>query len=206
MAQRKESTTALAQVRSYVNNGLMAQFDELPTVVKLAVTQAVPPKWIAERDIGGKSVQYLPGWVSQRILNFIFNFNISTKILEQKVNTYTQTTRFYDKKKNAWGSKESVVNEATVHAFFKFTSKEGMIVEREYISTHKAFENAAVAKDDCLKGAISKAWTLAAHSFGIASNVKGQLHPEAEPPKAEEVQEEQAAHEADALDLSTLPY
>ena len=193
MPEEKASAKAKKMLTRYVQSSLMDKFDSLPTVARLAVCQTVPKNWIASRDIGGKPVDYLEGWRAQKILNFIFNFNISTKIIDKSVKEYVQTTRFFDNKKKAWGQKSSNVYEATMQVYFKFIPPDGGVIEREFISTHKAFENNATAKDDCLKGALSKAWTLAAHSFGIASNIKGQwspdVQPEEEPPVEETVAE-----------------
>lgn len=196
---------AKAMLDKYVNKSIMDEFEKVPTRTALALTQTVPPAWIAQREIGGKTIDYLPGWSAQKILNFIFCFNISTKIISHSVKQYKQLTSYYDKTKKAWAKKESQVFEATVHMEFIFTSKEGSKISREFISTHKAFENSATANDDCLKGAISKAWTLAAHSFGIGSNVKGQLHPEAPMPVDEETGEVEAVTPV-ASDFSSLPY
>lgn len=200
----KESAIAKKSLTAYVNKAVMSDFSSWRTIAKLAISQTINPKWIAEREIGGKKIQYVPGWVATKILNFIFNFNISTKIIEKSVKNYSQNTKYYDKVKKAWGAKASDVSEATVHMQFVFTTKEGEKIEREFISTHKAFENSATAKDDCLKGAISKAWTLAAHSFGIASNVKNQLFFSED--EAAEEQENPIVETTVVQDFNNIPY
>lgn len=204
MTEEKNSAKAKKMLMRYVNSSLMDKFDELPTVARLEVCQTVPIKWIARRIIGGKSIDYLEGWRAQKILNFIFNFNISTKIIDKIVKEYSQTKESYDTQKRAWSQKVSKVSEATVQVYFKFVTLEGQVIEREFISTHKAYENAATAKDDCLKGALSKAWTLAAHSFGIASNIKGAWSPDIEPEKEPVIEE--AEEVVTTIQPSDLPY
>lgn len=157
--QPKESALAMKVRDSYITRSIMDDFNKFSTTVKLAVLQKVPGRWIKSRDIAGKKVFYLDYMKAQRCLNFVFNFNVNMEIVDKKIIEYTQKT--------SKGS--STVYEAMVHT--RFTCGDQKII-RDIISTHKSFENVAMSHNDCFKGAVSKAWTLLAYSFGIASNVR----------------------------------
>ena len=159
--EQKQGLVVKAMGNSYVARGSMNDFGQFEVWKKLTVMQKVPTEWIKEREIGGKKFKYLDYAKAQRCLNFVFNFGVDVEIIDKKCYEYEQKTS----KGNA------KVYEAMVHC--RFTCADGAkAIKRDIISTHKAFENTATARSDCFKGALSKAWTLLAYSFGIASNVR----------------------------------
>jgi len=156
----KLSVTASKMIASYVNKGAMSDFASVPSYVKLAVLQKFPKAWIKTRQIQGKAVEYIEHTLAKKCLNFAFNFQVDAEIIEKKILEYEQQT----------SKGKAKVLEALVHV--RFTCRNGgEPIKRDIVSTHKAFENTAVPKFDCYKGAISKSWTLLAYSFGMAANV-----------------------------------
>lgn len=172
--EEKPSQIASKMIASYVNSSIMSDFSSVPSYVKLAVLQKFPKAWIKTRQIKGQNVEYIDHQTAKKCLNFVFNSQIDAEITAKQVIEYEQQT----------SKGKAKVFEAMVQV--KFTCRNGgEPIVREIISTHKAFDNPSTARFDCYKGAISKAWTLLAYSFGIASNVnakEGEVIEYEEPP------------------------
>lgn len=144
---------------NYIRFDIVDDFNQFPFVGKLALVQKIPKDKIKSRDIGGKQVKYLPYTYCQKILNFLFNFKISNRIVKQEYYTYP-------------GKNGNSVIEAEATVEFEFIHPDGNVITRTIVSSHKQFPNAAVNRGHAMSAAISKAWTVVAGTFGIGNQLE----------------------------------
>lgn len=152
---------------NYLTKDVVEDFGQWPIHQKLSLfTQKTPKKFIRDRLVDGKKMKYVPYQFSRKFLNFIFNFNISNEILREDYVEYDEKYTDYKDKKEK--TRHVIEAEATV----KFTFVGGtQTMIRTVKSSHKQYKNKALTRADAMKSAFSKAWTLAAQSFGICADL-----------------------------------
>jgi len=155
---------------SYINNGSVADFSMFPLHHKMSVFARTPKKFIKTRQVGGITVPYVEGNYAMKVLNFIFNFDVSQEILETKLVETKITTRN--------GPKTAYLGAVTCKFTFHDPRTYRDIV-RTVRASHQMFLSPATTPDDAIKAAITKSWTLAAKSFGLFSDIKDSEHEEA---------------------------
>lgn len=194
-APNMERKQAQALVLNYLDNGIVDDFASVPFEAKLCILQVTPPKYIQKREVAGKEFKYIDHQYAKKCLNFAFNFNVSMEIKEQKLEKVTE--KYWDYKHpsckaDQYGRKIPVaatreVFEATVVCGFTFKDKDGNEIKKDVISSQKQYPSAATNSGDCLKGAVSKAYTLVAATFGIGAELDIEREQDFDMP-AEEVE------------------
>lgn len=159
----------------YLRMGAVSDFNSYEFVEKLALLQKTPKDKVRERKVGNEVIQYLPNEFCRRCLNFLFNFQVSMEILDKTVTSKKVNVPIMEwddtvRKKVKKGEKQSTIFQASVTVRFKLPN--GLI--HDVFSTHKMYENNALADDDCVKAALSKAWTLLAKRFGIGDDLSDE--------------------------------
>lgn len=162
--EKKGIRTAL---KEYVRTGQVQSFD-YDFVQKLALVQKTPKEFVKTRKVNGKDVPYLPHVYCRKLLNFLFDFNISTKVESSEYHFYQDLVYNKDLKKKV----PKDVVEADVQVQFLFTRPNGFQVVRTVTSSHKMYKNVAIGYGDAKKAAVSKAWTQVAKTFGIGDDIK----------------------------------
>lgn len=148
---------------AYINAGGVTNFAAFPLHDKMSAFARTPKKFVKTRSLGGVVVPYVEGVFAQKVLNFIFNFDISQEITDMKLVEMSIQT------KN--GAKKAHLGAVTC----KFTfhdPRTGRDIIRTVRSSHQMFGSPATTPDDAIKAAISKSWTLAAKSFGLFADIK----------------------------------
>jgi len=103
------------------------------------------------------------GHYAMKVLNFIFNFDVSQEITDMKLSESSVPTKNGPKK--AWLG--AVTCKFTFH-----DPRTNRDIIRMVRSSHQMFESAATTADDAIKAAVTKSWTLAGKSFGLFSDIK----------------------------------
>jgi hypothetical protein len=158
--QIKQNRQLMAKAAtSYLNTSAVANFSLWPLHDKMSCFVRTPKSFIKSRRIGTTVVPYVESSYSQKVLNFIFNFQVSsevtdTKLVEESVN-----------------GKKTYLGAATVKFTF-FDERTGREIIRTVRSSHRAYQNNATTPDDSVKAAISKAWTVVARTFGLFHDIK----------------------------------
>lgn len=163
---KETEKTALSK---YIRFNTIQDFEQFDFIPKLSLVQKVPNDKVKSRDIGGKMVKYLPFKYCQKVLNFIFNFKISNRVISSEYKEY-QT-------KTAKGTSDVVEAEVTVEFTFVHPN-DGSLIVRTVAATHKMYLNKAVSRGQAKQAAISKSWTTVAATFGIGQDLEEE--PESE--------------------------
>ncbi len=168
-------------INAYLSRGIVSDFSAIPTTFKLSVLQETPKGFIKRRDISGKPVPYVAHEYAEKALNFCFNFNVSSEVVEITFEEYKE--KFFDYKdkrcsKDEYGkiiplSKERTVYEARLHMRFKIKNPDtGEIIVRDVFPSAKGYENIATTKGNTIQSAASRGWTICARTFGIGADIK----------------------------------
>jgi hypothetical protein len=152
----------------YVNTSAVANFELWPIHDKMTCFVRTPKKFVKTRKVGGMAMPYVEGSYAMKVLNFIFNFQISQEIVESKLVA------------ESVNGKKCYLGAATV----KFTFFDAR-TEREYVRTvhasHRAYDNPATTPDDAISSALTKSWTKVGKTFGLFLDLKEeQAYEEAE--------------------------
>ena len=143
----------------YMNLGAVANFGKWSLTDKLTVFAKTPKKYIKQRKIGPITVPYVEHQVAEKILGFVFNFQVSAEVLDSKI-----TEESINGKKSYLG-----------YCLVKFTfwdARTNREIVRTVASSHRAYANPATTPADSLKSAISKSYTVVAKTFGLFSDIK----------------------------------
>lgn len=159
---------AKEMVNSYMVKDKIMDFSTVPTHHKLTLLQKTPTAFIKERKIGRNMIPYVEHSFAEKALNLVFNFNVSNEVMEKEFREYTETYYDYDTKEK----KTRNVIEAECMVKFTFRDQAGNQIVRTVYSSQKQYPNSAITRGDAMKGAISKAWTIVARTFGIGSDLK----------------------------------
>jgi hypothetical protein len=153
----KESAKALKMLQNYLQKGWVDDFQGVEPYVKLTWLQNIPPQYIKTRELT-KTVRcpYIPHEFSEKALNFIFNFNVSSEIV------------WKDGRMTADGK----AFECEVEVKFTFGMPDGKQIVKTVFAGHRSYTNSAITRADAYKSAASKAYTVVARQFGIGSNVR----------------------------------
>jgi len=148
--------TEVVLANAYFASNMVGDFSKIEEYKKLTLLQNTPQIFIKSRVVGKIKVPYIPHEYAEKCLNFVFNFQVSSEILEHEM------------KDIVVGGKNTVESMAVVK--FTLGVGENKIV-RTVVSGHRSYANPATTRADALKSAISKAWTVVARTFGIGSNL-----------------------------------
>lgn len=136
---------------------------------KLEKLRTVPTEWISERQIGRTSIPYLTHWVSEDILQEIFD-SVSWEIKE--VNKTIDEMREVNKYENGRvvGKTKKRYVEYGVKVSYELivSDKE---VKRDMVAGHGGYSNPAITEYDAVKSALSKSHTGLLRTFGVARNL-----------------------------------
>lgn len=178
MAQGKPSPVK-SLANSYFAKDVVADFSSVKFEEKLTILQVTPPKYIKERELGGKTVKFIEHTYAKKCLNFVFNFLIDSEVVKEDWNEYME--EYYDyKDKNCKKSqagkiipikKERPVVEASVVMKFTMTYPDGSVHSRTVRASHKGYQNPALTKSNIMEAAHSKTWSKLAATFGIGSEL-----------------------------------
>lgn len=185
--------TAKDLLNNYILNEKVRDFSQVSVYAKLELLQRTPAKFIEKREVGGKTVHYVPHQYSKTCLNFVFNFKVSNEIVKEEYFAYKE--EYMEKQKDGSYKKavrDVVEAEATVK--FYFTWQDGQETFRTVKSSHKQYANKATSRGDAMQAAISKSWTKVAATFGIGADLEDDLY--AKKPDVIIEQEEEAPYEA----------
>lgn len=157
LKRARQLMTKAAQ--SYINTSTVSNFDLWPIHEKFCVFARTPKSFIKKREINGIMIPYVESSYAQKVLNFIFNFQISAEIIE----TSLVEEKIRDKK--------AFCGSAQVKFTF-FDARTQREIVRTVESSHRAYANVATTPRDAVKSAVSKAWTVVGRSFGLFSDIK----------------------------------
>src|SRR4051812_27942664 len=84
---------------SYLVQNEVKDFSIVSIEERLTVLQRTPKQFIKEKEITkGKIFKYIPHLYAKKALNFVFNFQVSTEVLKEDYNEYTEEyLDWYDK-------------------------------------------------------------------------------------------------------------
>ena len=143
----------------YFASNQVADFSKFSSFAKLNLLQKTPKAFIKNRKVAGVQLPYISHLFAEKALNFVFNFRVSNELVGEP-----QLTE--GKRKDGKTFYECIVN-----VRFTFVDDAGNEIVRTVTSGHKSYENPATTKADCLKSAMSKAWTVVARTFGIGADI-----------------------------------
>lgn len=155
--KKDQMLTALSQ---YVRSNIIQDFSQFNFYEKLSVVQKVPKDKIKTRDVGGKKISYLDYTYCQSVLNFLFNFHVSS---------FVESCEFLP----GTSSKDKKYWECDVTVRFEFVHPDTkQVITRTVGGSHKLYISDAVTKGMAKQAAISKAWTAVAWTFGVGRNMR----------------------------------
>jgi hypothetical protein len=144
---------------SYLNTSTVANFELWPIHDKMSCFVRTPSKYKKTRKVGNTIVPYVESSYAQKVLNFIFNFQVSAEVVDMKLTP------------EKINEKDTNLGAVTVKFTF-FDQRTGREIVRSVRSSHRAYSNPATTPDDAIKSAISKAWTVVARTFGLFHDIK----------------------------------
>lgn len=178
-----------AAMEAYVNKVIFdpstADTFEIQQENKLAFLQVTRPSWVKSRKIGGKydasnkwvdeTCDYIPIRKMERLLNFLFNFNWSSKVIEKEFSSQVVDKTKYcltEKKRVADGTR--VINEAYV--VMEFTAEFfGKQVTKTVSGSWKMYHNDAVSKYAVIQASISQATKNFGKLYGIGADLNDDI-------------------------------
>jgi hypothetical protein len=174
--QKKEFSEA---IETYVNKSLynvkLDTYFKLPQENKIAFLQVTRPNWKKERELGNvknektgkwetQTIDYIPVRKLERLLNFLFNFDWSSELIEKEFKEVNTTTK---------KGKETKIYDA--YAIVKFKANFlGRQIERTVVGSFKMYDNNAVSSYAVLQACISQAKRNFAKEFGIGSDLNDE--------------------------------
>lgn len=176
----KEEKKAFSDaLETYVNKALydikLDTYFKLPQENKIAFLQYTRPDWTKKRELGSifnketkqwetQIIDYIPVRKLERLLNFLFNFNWSSEIIEKWFKEVPTTTN---------KGKETIIYDA--YAIVKFNANFlGREITRSVVGSFKMYENNAVSSYAVLQACISQAKRNFAKEFGIGSDLNDE--------------------------------
>lgn len=156
---KQERALMAKAAQSYLNSGAVSNFGLWPLQDKMCCFARTPKSYIKQRRVGTTMVPYVESSYAQKVLNFIFNFQVSTEVLDTKLI------------QESVAGKRTNLGAVTLKFTF-YDARTGREIIRTVRSSHRAYENAATTPDDAIKSAISKAWTVVGRTFGLFHDIK----------------------------------
>lgn len=170
--EKQELVLQLVQTQEdYLVSGKLADFDAFPVFQKLAISQKIDKQYIKRRKVGGALVPYISHQTAEKILNFVFNFRVSNEVLSSDL-VESSSKKTYEKGDGSTGVKDSISYEASALVKFTFTYPDGTQIIRTVLGTHLMAQNKALPRQEAIKSAISKSWTIVARTFGIGAELE----------------------------------
>lgn len=146
----------------YMRNNVVADFSSFSMESKLAILQKTPDTLIKHRTVDGKQIPYVDYKFAEKALNFVFNFDVSNRILREDYFSYEEAGKKHGK------DVIRMATEAECTVEFVFGGK----ITRTVKSSHKGYANKATTRGDIMKSAVSKSWTVVARTFGIGGDLQ----------------------------------
>lgn len=156
---KEDRSLMVKAANSYMATGLADDFGKWSLTDKLTAFARTPKKYIKQRRIGTINVPYIEHQIAEKVLGFVFNFQISNEVLESKIT------------EESINGKKSYLAYCVVKFTFWDDRTQREIV-RTVCSSHRAYANPATTPADSLKSAISKSYTVVAKTFGLFSDIK----------------------------------
>lgn len=170
--EKQELVLQLVQTQEdYLVSNKLADFDAFPVFQKLAISQKIDKRHIKKRSLGGANVPYISHQTAEKILNFVFNFRVSNEVLSTEI-VESASKKTFEKADGTMGVKDSISYEASALVKFTFTYPDGTQITRTVLGTHLMAQNKALPRQEAIKSAISKSWTIVARTFGIGSDLE----------------------------------
>ena len=170
--EKKELVLQLVQTQEdYLVSNKLADFDAFPVFQKLAISQKIDKRYIKKRSLGGVNVPYISHQTAEKILNFVFNFRASNEVLSTDI-VESASKKTFEKSDGTMGVKDAIIYEASALVKFTFTYPDGTTITRTVLGTHLMAQNKALPRQEAIKSAISKSWTIVARTFGIGSDLE----------------------------------
>lgn len=166
-------------VSTYVNTALYSpeasKVFDYPQQNKIAYLQVTKPGWTKNRELGSvynpdtrqyetQTIQYIPVRKLERLLNFLFNFDWDSELIEKEFTEEDVTTK---------KGKETTIYNAFVIMKFRasFLGKE---ITRTVSGSFKMYKNDATSKYAVIQAAISQSKRNFAKEFGIGSDLNDE--------------------------------
>ena len=190
----KESDKMKSALGSYLRKDEIVDFNQFSFMQKLALVQKIPKDKVKKLKVGkvkdeetgrwvDNYVPYLPHDYAQKILNFLFNFKVSNKVINSEYYEYIVKKPEYkydnEKKKSVETGimKDIKVVEAEVEVEFTFIHpSDGSIITRTVFASHKQYSNEATTRGMAKSAALSKSWTTVLATFGPGKNIEDQIY------------------------------
>lgn len=170
--EKQELVLQLVQTQEdYLVSSKLADFDAFPVFQKLAISQKIDKRYIKKRSLGGAMVPYISHQTAEKILNFVFNFRVSNEVLNTDI-VESISKKTFEKADGSTGVKDAISYEASALVKFTFTYPDGTSITRTVLGTHLMAQNKALPRQEAIKSAISKSWTIVARTFGIGSDLE----------------------------------
>lgn len=174
--EKKEFSKAL---ETYVDKALynvaLDTYFKLPQENKIAFLQYTRNDWKKTRELGNvlneetqkwetQTIDYIPVRKLERLLNFLFNFDWSSEVIEKEFVEVKTTTK---------KGKETVVYDAFALVKFKanFLGRE---ITRTVAGSFKIYENKATSRFAVIQASISQAKRNFAKEFGIGADLNDE--------------------------------
>lgn len=173
--EKKEFTLAL---ETYVDKALynvsLDSYFKLPQENKIAFLQATRKGWKKTRELGNvkndkwewvkQTIEYIPVRKLERLLNFLFNFDWSSEVVEKEFIEIKTTTN---------AGKDTIVYDAFALVKFKanFLGRE---ITRTVSGSFKMYENKATSRFAVIQASISQAKRNFAKEFGIGADLNDE--------------------------------
>lgn len=174
--EKKEFSQALeTYVEKALYNVSLDNYFKLPQENKIAFLQYTRPEWKKDRELWNifnketkqwetQIIDYIPVRKLERLLNFLFNFNWSSEIIEKGFKEVPTTTN---------KGKETIIYDA--YAVVKFSANFlGREITRTVVGSFKMYENNAVSSYAVLQACISQAKRNFAKEFWIGADLNDE--------------------------------
>lgn len=176
----KEEKKAFSEaLETYVNKALydvsLDTYFKLPQENKIAFLQYTRSDWKKKRELGSvyneetqkwekQIIEYIPVRKLERLLNFLFNFNWSSEVIEKDFKEIQTTTK---------KGKETTIFDAYV--IIKFNANFlGREITRTVVGSFKMYKNDATSSFAVLQACVSQAKRNFAKEFGIWSDLNDE--------------------------------
>lgn len=174
--EKKEFSKALeTYVEKALYNVALDSYFKLPQENKIAFLQYTRKEWTKKRELGSiknedtgkwetQTIDYIPVRKLERLLNFLFNFEWSSEVIEKD---------FIEVKTTTNAGKETKIYDAFALVKFKanFLGRE---ITRTVSGSFKMYENKATSRFAVIQASISQAKRNFAKEFGIGADLNDE--------------------------------
>lgn len=174
----EEKVEFTKSIETYVDKALydvsLDSYFKLPQENKIAFLQYTRASWTKSRELGNikndqgqwvpQVIKYIPVRKLERLLNFLFNFQWSSEVIEKDFKVIPITTK---------KGKETTIYDAFVIMKFKANFL-GRDLERTVCGSFKMYQNDATSSFAVIQACISQAKRNFAKEFGVGSDLNDE--------------------------------